>query len=178
MAEVIDEVIDDVTDVTDANDTPDVEDEQTLALKHFWIDPDNIDSADTNDLLKIALRGYRAEQVKIQEKREKKTTKNQELPTNSDLETRLFFIENQDAKQYKDEFVKVREQYPALSFEDALELAKSKTPKESTTKKEWFQWGWYKAKPKALEELSEEEAVDTLSPEKYAVYLKKTGKIL
>ena len=53
MAEVNDEVIDDVTDVTDDNDTTGLDDETVKALKHFGIDPDN---ATTDDLVKVATR--------------------------------------------------------------------------------------------------------------------------
>lgn len=99
-----------------------------------------MDGLDTDDLLKIAIRGYKAEQTKIQEKRDKKNTPKTELKTQSDtskdLETRLFFIENEEARPHKDEFLRVREQYPELSFDDALELAKTRTPKESKTVKE------------------------------------------
>lgn len=56
MAEVNDDVIDDVTDVTDDNNTTGLDDETAKALKHFGIDPDNVDNAQVDDLIKVAMR--------------------------------------------------------------------------------------------------------------------------
>lgn len=79
----------------------------------------------------------RAETAKRLEKSKKKESPELKTKENSiDFDTRLFFVENEEARPYKNEFVKVREQYPTLSFDDALELAKSRTPKESKTVKE------------------------------------------
>jgi len=47
--------LDDPTDTVDPIETPDL-DETALALKHFGIDPDNIDDASVDDLRKIAMR--------------------------------------------------------------------------------------------------------------------------
>jgi hypothetical protein len=88
-----------------------------------------------SELEKILLE---AEETKRLEKSKKKEVS---VPTDktSDLELRLFFIENEDAKKYKEKFLEVKAKYPDMSFDDALDLAKSKTPKESTTVKEGFQ---------------------------------------
>lgn len=171
--EVTTDVVDEVIDTTD--DLGDVTDEWVALLKKYKIDPENFTH---DDLVATLARLERAETAKRQEKSKKKESP-VAPPTDSleELKLRLFFIENEDAKPFKDEFLKVKEQYPQLSFEDALDLAKTRTPKESKTVKEWFQWGGYKPKPKSIEQLSDEEALE-LPPEKYAEYLKKTGKIM
>ena len=173
METTVDDVTTDVDTDIDTTGTQDGSDDGVALLQKYKIDPENFTE---DDLLALTKRLHKAEQAKIDEKKSKK--KEVSVPTDktSDLELRLFFIENEDAKKYKEKFLEVKAKYPDMSFDDALDLAKSKTPKESTTVKEWFQWGWYKPKPKSIEQMSDEEALD-LPPEQYAQYLKKTGKI-
>lgn len=109
MAEVNDDVIDDVTDVTDDDNTTDSgeEDETTKALKHFKIDPNNIASATTDDLTEIALRAYRLEQKKINEKKAQKQSPKSELPsdvmTKADYAIEKFLDKNPELADYTKE---------------------------------------------------------------------------
>lgn len=177
METTVDDVTTDVDTEFDTTDDggEDIQDGWNALLAKYKIDISNFEE---KDLLEMLARLERAETAKRQDKSKKKESSELKTKDNSsDLETRLFFIENEDARPYKEEFIKVKEQYPDLSFDDALELARTRKPKESKTVKEWFQWGWYKPKPKSIEQMSEEEALD-LPPEQYATYLKKTGKIM
>lgn len=177
METTVDDVITDVDTELDTTDDggEDIQDGWNALLAKYKIDISNFEE---KDLIAMLARLERAETAKRLEKSKKKESPELKTKENSiDFDTRLFFVENEEARPYKNEFVKVREQYPTLSFDDALELAKSRTPKESKTVKEWFQWGGYKPKPKSIEQMNDEEALD-LSPEQYAQYLKKTGKIM
>ncbi len=167
--------LDEPTDPVDI-ETPEGDDETAKLFAKFWVDPEN---ATEDDLIRVIQRAEKAEKLIIEKKKAEKANPKvaPTKDTSIDLETRLFFVENETARPFKDEFLKVKEQYPELSFDDALELAKIRKPKESKTVKEWFQWGGYNPKPKTLEQLSETEALD-LPPEQYAQYLKKTGKIM
>lgn len=48
-------------------------------------------------------------------------------------ELRLFFLENPEAKQYKDKIIELSEQdkYKALDYDELLDLAKLRTPQPS-----------------------------------------------
>jgi hypothetical protein len=131
--------VDDVTtnvdnEENDTTGTQDVSDERLALFRKYKIDPEN---PTEDDLLELAKRLQKAEQVKIEAKKSKKEVpepaKVNEL---EEMKLRLFFVENEEAHQYKDKFMEVKAKYPDMSFDDALDLAKSKTPKESSTQKE------------------------------------------
>lgn len=121
MAEVNEDVINDVTDVTDDNITTDLDDETTKALKHFGIDPDN---ATTDDLVKVATRWYKAEQKAISEKREKKEAPKSEPTTKylteADLERRDFLKANPELNDYTKELTDFQKK--GLSLDEAKVL--------------------------------------------------------
>lgn len=131
METTVDDVNTDVYTELDTTDTQDVSDDGVALLRKYKIDPENFTQ---EDLIATLDRLNRAESVKREEKSKKKEVS---VPSDkaSDLELRLFFIENEEAKKYKDQFLEVKAKYPDLSFDDALDLAKSKTPKESKTVK-------------------------------------------
>jgi hypothetical protein len=129
--------VDDVTDVTDIDET-DTQDESNdgVALLHkYKIDPENFTE---DDLLTLTKRLHKAEQAKIEEKKSKKKEVSEpaKMSELEEMKLRLFFIENEEARQYKDKFMEVKAKYPDMPFDDALNLARSKTPKESKTQKE------------------------------------------
>lgn len=124
MAEVNDDVIDDVTDVTDDNNTTGLDDETAKALKHFGIDPDNVDNAQVDDLIKVAMRWYKAEQKAISEKREKKEAPKSELPsdvmTKADYALEKFLDKNPELADYTKELKEYQDK--KLSLDEAKVL--------------------------------------------------------
>lgn len=131
METTVDDVTTDVDTEIDTTDTQGVSDDGVALLQKYKIDPENFTQ---EDLIATLDRLNRAESVKREEKKKKAVS----VPSDkdSDLELRLFFIENEEAKKYKEQFLEVKAKYPDLSFDDALDLAKSKAPKESKTVKE------------------------------------------
>lgn len=92
--------------------------------------------------------------------------------TNQDLELRLFFIENPEFKENKEWILEVlsQEEYKKLTPQEALAIYNLKKPKESKTIINSV-GGSYKPKPKQLQNLKDEEAIN-LSPSDYVKYLK------
>ena len=133
METTVDDVTTDVDTEIDTTDTQDVSDDGVALLRKYKIDPENFTQ---DDLIATLDRLNRAEQAKIDEKKSKKKEVSEpKAPTISD-DARWFFIENPEAKQYKEKYMEIQAKYPDMSFDDALDLAKSKTHKESTTQKE------------------------------------------
>lgn len=61
-----------------------------------------------------------------------KKGKDSKSDQSADLEARLFFIENPEAKEYKDSIAKIREEFGGkITLERALKLAQVETPKKS-----------------------------------------------
>ncbi len=146
-------------------------DEETLeAFKKLWIDPEN---ATIDDLVKVAKRAAKAESTVVNYKKTVKNVEKQKPESSQDLELRLFFIENPEFKEDKEWIVEIlsQEKYKNLTPQEASILYKATKPKESTTKRTDFSGGFYKAKPKTLWELSDEEAMK-LNPNEYIKYLK------
>lgn len=147
------------------NQELDLNEEDTIALKKLWIDPQK---ATVTDLINLAKRTIKAEQVKIAEKKEAKQTKETK---SDDLEMRLFFIENPEFKEDKEWILEVLKIHPSLTPQEAQILYKANKPKQSEDKKNDFIWGWYKPKPKSLAELSDEDAMK-LNPQDFLKRLK------
>lgn len=63
-------------------------------------------------------------------------SEDEEQPKSSDkgLEERLFFIENPDAKEYKDEISELSKKYPNMPIDEAFSFVKAKYPKSSDSK--------------------------------------------
>jgi len=91
-------------------------------------------------------------------------------------EFRFFTIENPEAKEYRTWMESILEEYPNMSFEDALALVKAKTPKESTSSNDFSsRWSNVKVR-KRLADLTDEEALK-LPNNKYLEYQRVKGKI-
>lgn len=61
-----------------------------------------------------------------------KKGKDSKYDQSADLEARLFFIENPEAKEYKDSISKIREEFGGkITLERALKLAQAEAPKKS-----------------------------------------------
>lgn len=105
----------------------------------------------------------------------KQTPKKEEVKTqntNQDLELRLFFIENPEFKENKEWILEIlsQEEYKKLTPQEALAIYNLKKPKESKTILNNIGWN-YKPKPKQLENLKDEEAIN-LNANDYIKYLK------
>jgi len=119
-----------------------------------------------DDYLALKARLQKAEAKIVESKKKEKEVKNEPV-SKIDTEMRLFLVENPEAKEYKDKILELKsmDKYKNLELEDLLEFAKIKTPPQSKTKTEYdFKTG---TKPKTLESMSEEEAVDKLSPTEF-----------
>lgn len=105
----------------------------------------------------------------------KQTSKKDEVSpqkTNQDLELRLFFIENPEFKENKEWILEIlnQDEYKRLTPQEALAIYNLRKPKESKTIINNIGWN-YKPKPKQLENLKDEEAIN-LNPNDYIKYLK------
>lgn len=119
-----------------------------------------------DDYLALKARLQKAEAKIVESKKKEKEVKNEPV-SKIDTEMRLFLVENPEAKEYKDKILELKsmDKYKNLELEDLLEFAKIKTPPQSKTKTEYDFKSWQK--PKTLESMSEEEAVDKLSPTEF-----------
>lgn len=108
-------------------------------------------------------------------KKQIKSQKTSETPL--DTELRLFFLENPEYKDMKEEMLAVKKEHPTLTLQQAYKLAKDEKPKQSESRKESFEWGNYKPKPKTLETMSDAEAEKTLSATDYLKRLKLRGEL-
>lgn len=89
-------------------------------------------------------------------------------------EFRFFLIENPDAKEYSREIQNTIEEYPNLSFEDALALAKARKPKQSTSSSDFDTRSVNTKVKKKLADLTNEEALK-LPNSKYLEYKRLKG---
>lgn len=103
MAEVNDEVIDDVTDVTDDNDTTGLDDDTAKLFSKYGIDPDN---ADTNDLLRVIQRAEKAESRIVKDKKAEKVapkSESSDVMTKADYAIEKFLDKNPELSEYTKE---------------------------------------------------------------------------
>lgn len=100
------------------------------------------------------------EEAKIDDKAEK-------------LETKIFLLENKDAKEHLDDINSVRAKYN-MDFDEAWTLVKAKLPPESKTKKEFDLSNKPVKLPKDLKTISPEDALK-LSKEDQAKWRKANG---
>lgn len=76
-----------------------------------------------------------------------------------ELDLRLFLIENSEAKDHKKGIIEALDKYPNMSFDDALDFAKAKTPKQSHSSTDFSSKGTMVKTKKKLSQLTEEEAL-------------------
>jgi len=156
MAEMDEEVIDTEvnTEVEDNEEEQNGESDVTFSDEEIKIfsklgiaDPSK---ASFDDLKALAKRAVKAEERIVSEK---KNPKIKTETNNQDLEMRLFFIENPEFKENKEAILETLAKHPSLSPQDALAVYNANKPKESETRKESFNGGMYKPKPKTLAEM-------------------------
>jgi hypothetical protein len=121
----------------------------------------------TLDDYKALQARLRKAEAKIVENKKKEKEVKSEPVTKIDTELRLFLVENPEAKEFKEKILELKsmDKYKNLELEDLLDLAKIKTLPESKTKTNYDFRSLQK--PKTLESMSEEEAVDKLSPAEF-----------
>lgn len=97
-------------------------------------------------------------------------------PAFDKTEFRFFLIENPEAKEYSAEIEATINDYPNLTLEDALALAKAKKPKESTSSDDFNTKSVNTKVRKRLSDLTDEEALK-LDGKKYLEYMRLKGKV-
>jgi hypothetical protein len=151
----ITETSDEVSETSEVSENPEASEEEEVTYEDYL--------ALKREHLALKERLKKAESKIVEIKKQKKET-SKTIDKSIDTEMRLFFIENPEAKEYKDKILelKTNSKYKDLDLEDLLDLAKAKTPPVSKTKTEYD----FKSlnKPKNLESMSEEEAIEKLSP--------------
>ena len=147
----------------DLVETLDGEDETNQDTNEFddnsddiWDEEETSKKKNTSNFKKLS-KAYKGAAAKIKELEAKlKQTQN-----NNSEELRFFFLENPEAKEYKEKMLELmsEDKYKNLDMEDLLDLAKLRTPKESQDKQD-FNFKSNTSKPKKkLEDLNEEEAL-------------------
>ena len=127
-----------------------------------------------------------AENAKLKAEAEKAKSKPTQFDEFDDLEEddiiidknelRFFLIENPEAKEFKNEIENIVNDYPNLSLDDALALAKAKKPKQSTSSDDFNTKSVNTKVRKRLEDLTEEEALK-LDSTKYLQYMRLKWKV-
>lgn len=156
------------TDVVSTED--DTTSEESVDNGSEWKTTDDKTSKNTSNFKKLskAYRNTQAELNKIKAEKEKYKKMIEKIDGgwfddvewNDEIEMRLYFIENPEAKQYKEEITTILEQYPNMNKEDALTLARAKTPKESQDINDFSLSSQVKSGKKSIKDLTEDEAVE------------------
>lgn len=155
---------DDYNETDDVSTENGVDSEKDTDNGSEWETTDDETSKNTSNFKKLskAYRKTNSELKKYKKMVEKlqKTDNGDEFDEwNDDLEMRLYFIENPEAKKHKDEVVDILDKYPNMSKEDALTLAKARSPKESDDVNDFDLSSAVRTGKKKIEDLSEEEAL-------------------
>jgi len=141
-------------------DGDDVEDQDTIeqddSSDDIWDDEDTSKKKNPSNFKKLskAHKGAIAKIKELESKLKQNTVSNSE-------ELRFFFLENPEAKEFKWKMLELmsEDKYKNLDISDILDLAKLRTPKESTDKQDFnFKSNTNKVK-KRLEDLDDEEAL-------------------
>ena len=111
-------------------------------------------------------------------KRQLKKSWKESKPADPDIAKRVRRLELKDTipEADMDWTFAMMEQHPTLTPSQAHAIFLQEKPKESQSKKEGFEGGSYKPKPKTLAELTDEEA-QKLSPHDYLKYMKVTWQM-
>lgn len=140
-------------------------------------DGQELDSETDNEDELAPRKNNLVKQLREELKAAKKALKEQEtvkaLKPEVASELRLFVLENPEAKEFKDAIAETKAKFPSMSLEEALAFAKATAPKESTSRTDFDVRG--KTKPKDVSSLTEEEAIEQLSPSDYLKYLRNKG---
>ena len=147
-------------ELVDTLDGEDFEDqdtnEQDDSSDDIWDDEETSNKKNPSNFKKLS-KAHKWAIAKIKELE----SKLKQTQTKNSEELRFFFLENPEAKEYKQKMLELKseDKYKNLDMEDLLDLAKLRTPKESQDKQD-FNFKSNTSKPKKrLEDLNEEEAL-------------------
>ena len=191
MSELDFELVDDSSDQWEEVTT-----ETNESTEDFEQDSKNSDEQDTSSAKKGNKSNWKkinklnkaliAENKKLKALADKAKSKPQEVDEFDDLEDdepsfdktefRFFLIENPEAKEYSKEIESTINDYPNLSLDDALALAKAKKPKQSETSDDFSTKSVNTKVRKRLWDLTDEEALK-LDGSKYLEYMRLKGKV-
>jgi len=140
-----------------------IENEELLddSLENEELSQDSDKQTDNISNFKRLSKAYKwalAKNKEYEEMLKLKESKKEETRVN-DTDLRFFFLENEEAINYKDEIRDTLNKYPNMDLKDALALAKQLKPKESETHKDLDLVSEVKTWKKTLADLSEEEAL-------------------
>lgn len=172
---------DDYNETDDATTESGINSENNTNNGSEWKTTDDETSKNTSNFKKLS-KAYRkavAEAKKYKNMVDamlKNTSFDKLANDTSELEMRLYFIENPEARKYKEEMQKILNNYPNMSKEDALILAKAKTPKESDDEQDFSLASQVIKGRKKLEDLNEDEALQLDMP-LYKKWAEKNNKL-
>lgn len=90
------------------------------------------------------------------------------IDNSNETNLRLFLVEVPDAKEYKEEIKQAIIDYPWISLEKAFLVAKAIKPQPSKSKTDFDLSA--RQKPKDMKQMTDDEAVERLSPTEYLKY--------
>lgn len=155
---------DDYNETDDVSTEDGVDSEKDTDNGSEWETTDDETSKNTSNFKKLS-KAYRKttselkKYKKMVEKLQKTDNGDEFDELNDDLEMRLYFIENPEAKEHKEAVVDILDKYPNMSKEDALTLAKARSPKKSDDVNDFDLSSAVRTGKKKIEDLSEEEAL-------------------
>jgi len=106
----------------------------------------------------------------LREKESKETVK---LKPDQEIDARFFFVENPDAKDFKDDIRATIAKFPNMTFDEAFKYIQATRPKESVSKQDFNLRT--KGKPSDILQLSDDEAAEKLTPAEYLKYSRAKG---
>ena len=114
-------------------------------------------------------------QLKAAEKalKEKDGSESVKLKPDQEIDARFFFVENPEAKDFKDDIRATIAKFPNMTFDEAFKYIQAMRPKESTSKQDFNLRT--KSKPADISQLSDDEAAEQLSPTEYLKYTRAKG---
>ena len=193
MSELDFELIEDSADQDDS--TVETNEETTPSVKTKEVVEENTTSTKKSNWKKISKinKGLKSENSKLLEKiKELEASKVEDTDddfddvedfddedTDDDFdknEFRWFINDNPEAKDFQEQIRSMLDKYPSMSFEDAFDLVKAKTPRESTSSNDFSTKSSNVKVRKKLADLTDEEALQ-LPNSKYLEYQRLKGKI-
>jgi len=193
MSELDFELIEDSADQDDS--TVETNEETTPSVKTKEVVEENTTSTKKSNWKKISKinKGLKSENSKLLEKiKELEASKVEDTDddfddvedfddedTDDDFdknEFRWFINDNPEAKDFQEQIRSMLDKYPSMSFEDAFDLVKAKTPRESTSSNDFSTKSSNVKVRKKLADLTDEEALQ-LPNTKYLEYQRLKGKI-
>lgn len=139
---------------------------------------DSEDSDDTDTQKQKKPNGFKKmrEELKATKKALAEATKSKnevKLKPDQELDSRFFFIENPEAKDFKDDIKATIARFPNMTFDEAYAYLKATKPKPSESKTDFSFRS--KSKPADINNMSDDEAAEKLSASEYLKYSRDKG---